>query len=672
MRKQSGFAAALVLLGAAALPAQQLISTLDGLLLGERTIAFGDTMTLLAFEHADERPRVFPSRLELHWLRVAAIDGTSLAAELDVWVRVDRARLAAHALSEGDALWLEGELLDVGDCLGSTRLSYDDTSVMSATEEQHRLRLAAAPEPDLAESIGETVTITARLLSMNGEWWLQRSGESLLLADAGGRRRTFPTDWHFELVLARGRVERQLRLPLHRGSTSVRDEPLQQFFVLFDSEVARCTEPIDRANHLVNYAPTVAPRRVDGVYDLIPQGLPRNWMGNESRARLFAERNQPWLRALLADDRQATRDVLATRMQDEARERGMRLLYAGVLAAHDDVRGRDFLAASLSDPEASDPSALYVLGAFAKWRDGQRCDESWAEGLALRCMREQPAEVASRSDLVELPLRLGSHEAAEMLVTQLEAGAFGPRDFPSDPAGDVRRALARAEAVLTDEQLLRVARTDPGENHSRRTFAGILLRRDVLAAVDEFLPELTESSWFDVFRENAGWRVLAEIASRQPKLEPELRAKVDDLLLLRAPEAGERLLLAIGDPATPVERLPELCWYLTQIPQGERFFAAAAAPVATALRTRVLGGSESASRNAFGIDSLLRFIARSSQRDAVAAMIELLDADFSGVVGEQHREHCMHNLVAGLLAEMTGQSFGPDAAAWRGWFEAGR
>lgn len=656
-----------------ATPAQDVRSTLTGLRCGTHEVPFDTPTRLLAQRIAsDAATRRFALENTV-WLRVRQIDGQALPPSTFVLARAGLSPIdaACGKTAEGDWLQLEGVVQDALDFGGSTHLSFEVRSAQRLRREDEPPMAPPEAAPDLGTSIGRRVTLDGKLWSLNGAWWLSHGDEDLMLANAQGRRRDFPREWHGHRVRVQGRVERQLRLPLNPAVFTDVDGTWPMVHVLFDSDVRTleaAVEGTEGNRHRDLY--TKAPRLRDGVFDLLA-ATPRwrNYDPTDTAARLFAARNSPWLQELLRESSPAMRDVMARRMDDAGRHQALRTLYAGLLAAHDDRRGRDALRKRLEQtPE--DPDALYVLGAFATWREDQRCDESWAEEIALQCLQKAPATTARYSDVPDLLVRIGSRRGIEVMVGLLT-------EEPRLPKSDFWPAMSESERVLralmlapqdrvSDEVLVRIARMTSPSERTHRWIAGVLLRRDAAAAVDVFLPQLAEPHWERTFFEEAGPRVLAEIERRLPALAGPQRTCAARLLRMRAEDAVPRTLAMLADPRTPTGDLTGLCSDLGRLGAT----GPGAVPAARALQ-RVLADQESKTTR-WAIGSVLDFIASSSERDAIAAMIDLLTAECRVRGDPPFAQSWLRNYVAGCLAEMTGRSFGVDAALWRRWLADSR
>jgi len=653
---------AAILFGACgpALVAQHVASDLVSLRVGDTVIPFEAAVAIVVQSSPPVQESWYDREHHVR-LRVTAIAGVELAADSDVTVRTSREDLGA--LKQGRRYRLTGRVGDAVDFGGGTEFSFATEQVQLLAPQNPKPAAVPKPQVDLRASSGERVELTGQLWSRNGCWWLE-SSEDVLLTDAHGRRRTFPTHWHGHRITVRGQLDWQLRLS--------RDEELVEFPVVLDADVALdAVEQDSEANEPNRFRQLHDrnPQLVNGVFELIALGeIQRNHLGCETAAWIWAVRNWPHFRHVLRQDDAAARDELARRVTDAARPAAMRALYAGALAANDDERGRRYLRDALSDIEPLDRDALYVLGAFFQWRDDSTCDVSWCEDLAIRCLRDAPGASCQFAQIPRLLARIGTQPCIEQLLQTYDAppatNAFG------SVFGDARAALRHALLLrlspeqLPDEALLRMIDVTPADDPGHRDLCAALLARDHVATVDRFLDRISESFWDEELREHAGPKVLAAIEARLPDLTGDVRREAERLLRLRSPNAAERLYRRLGDADTPPKELPQLCWDLADFAHP-----GAAALAATVLRDRVLAPESGVVLDASRVRSVLECIGRSSEPDAVAAMISLLDADFRSQANEHIGHHGFRRLVAGQLAEMTGVSFGPDAAAWRAWLE---
>jgi len=649
--------------------AQDVRSTLTGLRVGEQAIAFDTPLRVVTKHFKADRAKWADPRDSI-WLRVTSINGIDLPAASQVRLRT--AKVALGKVEHGSRWQLQGQVKDALDFGGETQFSMTTTSAKQlpagplAAEKSEPKGLAVA-----GVEIGRMAKLQGTLWSRNGEWWFD-AGEEVLLADARGRQRRFPTNWHGHKVTVRGLAKRQLRGPLRQGSSSDADDALRSYLVLFDAKVELAAGDAKAADaHEDNRFRTLyddGPRLVAGVFDLLPVWPPvRNASGDRTAALMFAIRNWPHLEQTVREATPAQLDVVAARVNDTKRHRAMRAIYAGVLAANDDVRGRNYLAARLA---MTDRDALQVVGAFDQWVEQKKCERRWAEAPLLRCLKAAPVEVLTYSGACDLLVRMrsapGIQQMFELYLTPEKIAKGGEDWMMTSPEDRLLWSLSSVDSeMLTDDMLAKMARSRPADHAHQRRIAKKLLERDAVVAVDLFLNRIAEDFWYATFRDHAGKEVLAEIRRRLPTLAPAQTFEVEMLLAHHSLDAVDKLIARMQAQSTPAKQLSRLCWELGHVDGGSKGAVAAA----RFLKKRVTENQRPVEVDGFQIQSVLRFVGTSSDLAAVTAMVDLLEADFSRVATEYVSAKGMRNCVAAQLAEMTGESFGVDAKAWRTWIE---
>lgn len=657
---------------------QEVRSTLHSLDVGGTSIAFGSPVTVVAQAY-DDAGRRWADPNNSVWLRVLATQGEALPGSSEVWLRTSA--VAVGEVEHGSRLRLEGEIQDAVDFGGVTRFSFLTRSSTAVVRDPNDKVKAVASKPDevgevarvdLTKSVGKQVELAGTVWSLNGEWWFD-VGVEVLLANARGRQRTFPTDWHAQKATVRGLLRQQLRGPLHQHSGLDPDDALKLYPVVFGAEVelaigaAAAVETGEAGRFRVVY--DEAPRLRDRVYDLLAAApVLRNVPAGASQAKLFAWRNWPYIDAIISAATPEMLDVCAGRMSDATRDHALRLIYAGILATRGDERGQVFLRESLAKKGEVDRDAIFVVGALADWLGARECDLAWAEEPVLRCLQLDPSVVVVYSDccqlLVHMRSAVGVVRLVELYRDPVRIGSESDPFLFRSPLDTVMHALLKADAqLLSNDLLLDVARFTDQRSGRDRAVARALLDRDEPRVVGLFVARLSESFWYTTFRDGAGPAVLAAIRKVLPELKDEVRHEAQMLLVHHAADAANQLIARISAPTMVVARLSRICWELSDVEGGER----GALPVARFFRQRLLTGAAVPGVDAFQVRSIIRFLGRSSDPLVVAEMIELLDANFDGVASQYVSAQGMRNCVSAQLAEMTGESFGRDAKSWREW-----
>jgi len=656
---------AAALLGAAPAPAQQLSAGLTHLQVGHERHPFGGPLEVIA-EPVARQPQYWRTPTGTVWLRVHEIGGRAVHTNAELMLRTQSDAIGDAA--PGQMLRIRGELGDAVAFGGDARIAMRCRECLKLVD---RAPPAPPPAPDYRAHDGKPLTVAGTLLSNNGEWWL-RADREVLLANERGRVRTFPNSWHGHRVECEGTLHLQLRRDLHHGSANDPHEDLVEYPVLFGATVELAVGSAQRAEQTSDDRFQVLhdrqPLLINGVYDLVagPESSRHVFPGN-TQAHSYAWRNHRRIVEIVRNATPEHLDVCAKRMSDEARDATLRRLYAGILAACNDRRGRAFLARSLANWQPTDLDSLYVLGAYPDWAPPGSCDTSWADELSLRWLSHEPVQVLDCTAIADRLLANHSRRAVAFLVERHQQHQPTGSDddfafFRPDPAKRALTPLARASfAGCSDAQLFALAETDAGRED--RNVLQAMLIRDHVATLDLYLDKLAENPWQYEYEQHAGPRVLAALRERLPELRGAVQAAARDLLRSRAPDARQRDLAELADPATPAERVHLICWRLERGdgPAHHRLTAA------RLLRDRIVPAGATESFDAFSLSALLGVVSRSDDREVVAVMVDLLEADYRAFVDEWHSARYFRNRIAGCLAEMTGESFGPDAPRWRAW-----
>jgi len=72
------------------------------------------------------------------------------------------------------------------------------------------------------------------------------------------------------------------------------------------------------------------------------------------------------------------------------------------------------------------------------------------------------------------------------------------------------------------------------------------------------------------------------------------------------------------------------------------------------------------------IERCLEAVAAIGGDEAIRELIGLLTVSFGRAKNDYLNDKGLHRIIAAHLIELTGESFGVDAKAWRKWFEAGK
>jgi hypothetical protein len=150
--------------------------------------------------------------------------------------------------------------------------------------------------------------------------------------------------------------------PSFRQLSEKRDRDLVPYFVVRGAKVEYLEEPVRWGEMFGTiYEPSPVS---DGVPELLPQSPIGQALGNETEVMMFARGNAQTIRDIVREDSPETRLVLARRMADPELAEPLRLLYAAILAALNDDRGREFLSNCVESPKPVNLNVLYCLGEF--------------------------------------------------------------------------------------------------------------------------------------------------------------------------------------------------------------------------------------------------------------------------------------------------------------------
>jgi hypothetical protein len=519
---------------------------------------------------------------------------------------------------------------------------------------------------DLADMVGQEVSLDGTLWSLNGHWWFEYRDERLYLTSDDGPVLTF-ADEHGRTATVNGKLVRQSRPSLNQISLkSARD--LVQTYVI---RGARLTFRDDSATWNDRFG-TIYPTRNkvrDGVPELLAESsFRRNLLGNETKAMLFAERNHEAISGIVHDATPAVRDVLSRRMNDAKVAPPLRLLYAAILARVNDERGREYLSKSAESPgEVPRNEIYYCLGIFpfltVREDDEIATDCAWAEKTLVTIMaKPDTAEVASQFSSIPVVLcRINSPAARKALLDCALKNEGEPQGLFSEPS--VTALLCHSSMKLPAKDLLRLEAVTKDQG-TKRIILRALLRLKHPAAAERFLADLKEGFVYMDFRDLSSREVLAALKPKASQLTGETKSHVELLLILGEEDPVPALLSLLNDAKFPDKNL--LLFELARIADSR-----AVSPVARVLREapKDYFGNDSELSVTAGIEHALEALAKTRTRDAVRELIELVGVDL-GRFGGYIDQAGLQRIIAAHLIEITGESFGVDQAGWRTWEKA--
>jgi hypothetical protein len=578
----------------------------------------------------------------------------------------------------------------------------------------------------LEDQIGRSVSLDGRLWRCNDHWWFDYRGTKLYITDAQGhlpqglygfatvpagnlrldsttnmpaaasQRSRFvvaPSD-HGRRVQVSGKLVRQLRPSLEQ-ITEKSDRDLVSCYVIRNATL-KYLEPEDERDQRFRTLYSSPFRMVDGVPELLAEGsIRRNILGNETTTTFYRERNWPAIEWTLRHVTPTTLDVLAKRLADPKMVPPLRLLYAAMLAAANDVRGRAFLLKAIETQNKEElADALYCLGAVA-WlmpedvRVKKKTELGWAEPALLELMsrrdsRGKPATAEMAMRYTCIPAILASFHTAASRRVLMDLASMQSGTMEDSLFGTWRspclRAICEAEKSLPDTDLRRLEEIAKSRS-DRECILAQFLKQDHPDTVRLFLRELEDSSAYMDFREHLTPQMLKALESNLGRVSTKAKTNIEMLLILGQKDPLPSLIARLDDAKWKDKNF--VMYELARLADPR-----AVAPVATKLRDapadyfqfdpeRESRSESGKATTAFDPDSLaagmavqhaIEAIAATESKEAVAELIRLLNVDLGRFGGYIHREG-FRRIIAEHLIELTGESFGVDADAWRKWHE---
>ncbi len=504
----------------------------------------------------------------------------------------------------------------------------------------------------LADQIGQQVVLDGVLWSLNGGWWFEYCGETVWLLDERRSKLTFETDRHATIARVKGRLQ-QLRPALNDVATKGEADPVPQYVVRGPQvEFLEPALSIGERFRAV-YAKPVLMK--DGVPVLVAEESWRmNGMDHETKAMRYEERNRPAIESTLKAPVPAQMDVMAKRMAG-VKNQPLKLLYAAMLAACNDERGRTALLDAVKDHKGISHDALYCMGIFPFLPPKDttlKPDAAWAEDTLIGLLSDPATaeDCAAYSSIIEVLLNRGSKPATAAVVKFALSGAE-----ESEAAVD---ALCESEIPLELATLTKLAGT-PTEDEPNTGVLRKMLKQREPAAVKIFGGLLGNSQVSYEFREGITPAIVEALRAELGTLKGEAATTATVLIASQAPDAVGELLKLLEDPQWPDRRT--VLWVLIDFKDPRML-----EPLARCLRRAKDGYFKSELEITRSIDA----IAGIGGDAAIAELIRLLSVDFGRAQADYMDDAALHREVAEHLNGLTGESFGVDGAAWDKWFAA--
>lgn len=502
----------------------------------------------------------------------------------------------------------------------------------------------------LADQIGRQVTLDGVLWSAGGgrTWWFEYRGERVYLTLEKGPSLTFESNRHATAARIKGLLVRQLR-PM--------SGKMVMQFVIRGAHVEFLEPPLKWEDRLRTvYAHPVLIE--DGVPMLVPETSFRISVSeSDTNAKLYKERNNHAIKSILRTPTPAQVEVMAKRM-DATRESSLRLIYAAMLAACNDTRGRVALLASVKNHATVSPDSLYCLGAFPYLPPKDttlKPDTAWAEEAMIGLLKDPATarDCAVYSNVIEVLLQRKSNQATAAVVKFALSSAPG-----SSMAVDW---LCESETPLTLELLTQLAGSPTVDQPNLRVLRKMLKQHEP-DAVKLYGKLLAVSDVYDEFREAMSPAMVEALRAELDNLNDESLTYAKMLIAGQTPNAVEEWIKLLEDRKWSDKNV--VTWELAQLKDSRSLL-----PIARCLRQAKDGyfRTESEFIPATPITHCLDAIAGMGGDDATEELIKLMSVEFGRAKGNYPDDSDLHFYAAVALIELTGESFGMDASAWSRW-----
>lgn len=549
---------------------------------------------------------------------------------------------------------------------------------------------------ELADLAGQEVSLTGMLGSLNGMWWFEREGEEerICLTSAEGPVLTFDVErYHYTAARVTGRLLRQLRPSLEQISRKV-DRDLVPQYVVRGAKVEHLVPPSGRdwLYHWIHGKPQ--PVR-DGIPLLVAEeALVPGLLGDETKAGLCHLYNSTAIAFIQRDPSQKMTDFLAARMSDEGIDPILKLVYASVLAARDDERGRMLLRQAVADPEQphfADALDCLFRFPFLPGTEGERKPKTaWVEDILLaliaqnqkKCVspegvftNNKPDYLLTPADAVfyfsDAPRWLSLLPSSTRL--RLAMTDYALQEIPSKGAeyrsmlqNQVVSALCEDSVPIAAETLRKFAgqREDTWES-SLRAIALKCLKQSDPALLKTLGPRMAKFLYHPEFRQALNDKTAAALEKMARTWDAEKREEVNCLLIRRGPDPVGKMLALLDDASWGDKS--GLIWEMKDF-KDTRVIQ----PLLSFLG-KVKDGAlpkDDNLRTAGGIEGAISAIGEAGGDEALRALISLLRMDFGRAKADYMTNEGLWRIVAAKLIDMTGESFGTDADAWTKWLES--
>lgn len=204
------------------------------------------------------------------------------------------------------------------------------------------------------------------------------------------------------------------------------------------------------------------------------------------------------------------------------------------------------------------------------------------------------------------------------------------------------------------------------KRRDRTAVLGQYLRRNSPDAVRLFLKELEESFVYMDFRGHLSSPIVEALRSNMGRMSEKAQVHAKMLLILAGKDPVAGIIKLLDEPEWKDKNLA--LFELARLRDRR-----AVAPIARILHKTPAGyfHADSELEAGMAVQHALEAIANAESREAVSTLIGLLPVDLSRF-GTYIDRDGFRRIIAAHLIELTGESFGSDADAWRKWNEERR
>ena len=307
--------------------------------------------------------------------------------------------------------------------------------------------------------------------------------------------------------------------------------------------------------------------------------------------------------------------------------------------------------------------------------------------MSRRDAQGKPTVASIAVQFTCIPAILASYHTPASRKVLLDLASVQKSTLQDELFGTQRSAclvvLCQAEKVLSTSDLLHLESTcrSPAD---RQSLLSKFLEQDHPDTVRLFLRDLEDSFSYMDFREHLTPQILCGLKSNLNRASPKARRNIEMLLVLGRKDPVPGLIAMLDNPKWKDKNLA--LFELARLKDSR-----AVAPIARILREAPADyfqfDSESETQSESGktavptepdslaagvaIEHALDAIADTESKEAVSELIGLLTVDLGRFGGYIHGEG-FRRIIAEHLIELTGESFGVDAKAWRKWNEGNR